>query len=386
MFADIFSIAIGLLLAANPYMPQKICHNLFKLKWLFTVCILFGCLEFISIHAQAKAAKAFPAIDRLETDRLIMRDQNCESLSKEVDAIERWQQLRGTPKNCPKKVERKQTYCEIDITDCVPREARLLHDAPLKHSGPNCFNNALYMAKLLPITRLVMEDEAFDYLDSPLCTKLNNHQNPQPGDVVAMFETNTTYDGSRSSQWNDLYHTMIYISARLNYSKQGYGSQYPYELISASDIQKQFSAVAKTRIAVYRCQPFSDFLRKTPNLQSQVLYFFSLFTTFEKRAFKFHGLKAEEHNRLREELISLSLYATDLFKSLSREKLDSNSLFVLSTTSHKIYAIQKEFKFKKFLTDEYIATNQPADFAIERLNLLHAQLKKFLRQNNVEVF
>lgn len=139
-----------------------------------------------------------------------------------------------------------------------------------KVDGPNCINNALVEAHILPFHRYSSLSEMNIIINSNLCQK------------VALDDTQShliglIYSEAPSAQKDIISHAFIRLNADLAQEKHGWSRSEPYQFTTILEILNEYEVTQPQKsVAYYRCQTWSEFLEKnkisanTKNLLAQL--------------------------------------------------------------------------------------------------------------------
>ncbi len=236
-----------------------------------------------------------PRVERDESGRLILTARDCKETLKTVAALGAWLE-RSQPVTTSCTVDEKDLIknstdsCSYDVTACVPESVRELHDTFPAHSGPNCFNLALYTAGLNGGLRFASEEEMTLYMSSPFCHKLGTSEKPQPGDIGAI----------RTHPVNGMYeiHGFVYITEDLVYSKNTIDKGTSYSLQPTEDVYRYypvgparkckgaypyFLEDCAHKVDYFRCGSLDDYWKSQPELASISRPMLDRFAAFERR-------------------------------------------------------------------------------------------------------
>ncbi len=187
---------------------------------------------FISIKANSLS------FHRAYKHRILMFD-DCEEIHKNIESIRKWTEnigeLRPALLSKILKVKKRENslttgQCQVDITDILPEKVKEIQGLnPQKH-GPNCWNAALVLSKVLPNLRYTHNKEVFDIINSPLCSPVDANEKPRAGDLgIVRLPHEKSTNAATDEQYG-----FIFISDKLVFSKNGYKKQNPYSLQSTS--------------------------------------------------------------------------------------------------------------------------------------------------------
>jgi len=197
---------------------------------------------------------------------------SCDTISQNITAFREWTEGRSLRCEIPpvKTKNASQNICETDLSKCLPEEVLSYNNKTSAVSGPNCWNLALVMAKVVPALRYSSDHEMAFFMNSPLCRQLGPSEKKRPGDIGAI----------RTSKAGQELHGFMWISDDLVFSKNGASSKSPYEVQSFKDLTKTYDEVldfmckngmvkeCTSKIETLRCQSMDSYLenkeRNTP--------------------------------------------------------------------------------------------------------------------------
>lgn len=198
--------------------------------------------------------------------RLVLRTY-CADLSAMLTGLADWKSSFGETPGAPGPVIREGEFCSASIEAVTPSVVARLHGTRTKHSGPNCWNTALFSARIALTRRAAQAEEIGFWTHSPLCRELSADEPQKPGDLISV-----NGPGEPAEM-----HALVYITDNLAFAKNGFDVQWPYELQS---LEWQYHIVALSpqlapdacRHAVgrpadcnvwanhFRCKPYAEYL------------------------------------------------------------------------------------------------------------------------------
>lgn len=153
----------------------------------------------------------------------------CSEVEAQTQPLSEWKVMLGEePPFLVSPTEHEDetpNICTKDIASIVPKFVKELHGTKTWVPGPNCFNTALVLSKVVPALRFVSENELYWWLYSPLCSPLGQEDSPRPGDIVVVSHIGDIHTDL------SIDHVQIYLSENLTFAKMGTNG--PYSLMSA---------------------------------------------------------------------------------------------------------------------------------------------------------
>lgn len=216
---------------------------------------------------------AFGFVVEKKAEQLFFLDHTCESAYSSVLALQTWSKNIGEQKNCDPSPVKGEDGCRYDITQCVPEHVLKYEGSYSPQDGPNCWNTALVLSKILPHLRYAAPEEMSFYMRPPLCRELLNGEERKPGDVGAIREIKK--NGTLEM------HGFIYLSDTLAFSKNEFKKEVPYRLMELNQVYADFKVPTDSQcrqnqidleskcgqaVAYFRCQSFSDYLYSTEDI------------------------------------------------------------------------------------------------------------------------
>lgn len=147
--------------------------------------------------------------------------------------------------------------------------------------GPNCWNEATYIAGISKGIHHTTGSEFAFIVDSPLCTRISK-ENAEVGDIVALRRFDRNNKLITVSLFSEV-HGYTFLDATTGFTKKGTMASAPYEVMSHEDIFQFYKkseyrsckrlgldrADCNLKPVVYRCQNFEGLLSKTVELSLQ---------------------------------------------------------------------------------------------------------------------
>ncbi len=181
-----------------------------------------------------KSSNSMPEISG-QGQEIILSHKDCAVLSQDLIALAKWTQLADQRTCHAPKVKEDANGCVAHLGDCVPQHVQKFHGKHPDFDGPNSWNLALVLAKLLPALRFTTPGEFAFYINSPLCRKLETDAPPQTGDIGTYRTQIENPEGGEAELA-----AFIFVSPRLSYAKLGNKKQQPYQLIQTEILDANF--------------------------------------------------------------------------------------------------------------------------------------------------
>lgn len=195
---------------------------------------------------------------------------DCNNLQKNINAIREWTTSRSNKCELDQPKQISNNTCSVDVSKCLPPEVVSYHGKKSPVHGPNCWNLALVMAKVVPALRHTTQEEMAFFMNSPLCKEIGPSEPRLPGDIGAIRTLNSGAE----------VHGFMWISDELVFSKNGASKEQPYALQSFKGVQQVYSKLqqklckkqknteCETKIQTLRCETMDSYLenkeRNTP--------------------------------------------------------------------------------------------------------------------------
>ncbi len=197
--------------------------------------------------------------DRSKLGALILRGPTKEGLVEQVAALRVWTSRVGDPLAAAPSGTDYHTAKDgsfwVSLVGSAPSSVLSQHDFYPAHRGPNCWNSALVLSKLLPHHRYT-SDREFDYwMTSPLCQSVKV---PEPGDIASLFGTQ---EGGNCG----LIHAYIHLTDQLVFSKDGVENCRRYALEPARVIRERYveaSSACPVGVRYFRCHSLQSYLEE----------------------------------------------------------------------------------------------------------------------------
>lgn len=197
-------------------------------------------LSFPSLSQTEKTYVQFKDLEsaRIEISRtshaIFMIAKSCEEVNEEIQALKKWTTRIGEiPKTT--KCVCSEKKCSAEITDIVPKVVREKQSTCTAFNGPNCWNSALVVSKLVSNLRFSTPSEMKFWLESPLCTERKPGEKRQAGDIIAI-----------RNKYNEV-HGFIHLSDHLSFSKNGAQAESPYSLQSPENVYEAYNVDKECR-------------------------------------------------------------------------------------------------------------------------------------------
>ena len=222
-------------------------------KWTILLLIL---AKFFS--AQSFAAPFSVIVSNAGIITLTARD--CQATQLDLDALRAWTQRVGEKTSNPPPLLPTNEGCSVALTGSVPSFVQKHEDQHPVLDGPNCWNTALVVDKILSTVRNTESKEFTFWMNSPLCRPLATGDLPQPGDIIAIR--------SHSESPTPEVHGMIYVNKDMVFSKNSVATSEPYALQVLDDVLSSFAiATSDTSCrtvagdAARKCMFFTQYFR-----------------------------------------------------------------------------------------------------------------------------
>lgn len=206
-------------------------------------------------------------VERDLSGRIILSAASCDILESQVTGLSDWStklgdnHSAGAACTCEEGNEGNEK-CQVDVTKVVPDVVRKLQGFLPEYTGPNCWNAALVIGKIVPELRYSDPSEMTFWLDSPLCRELPADEKSKAGDIVAVRDK----DGVEQ-------HAYIYVTEQIAFSKNGAENTAPYTLESPWNVLFRYDVREGCRKVLgdvdprcpnytnfYDCEPLDDFM------------------------------------------------------------------------------------------------------------------------------
>ena len=195
-------------------------------------------LFFISIFVLITSAWAGggPYFQRGNKGQVKLVD-SCRLIEARFQEVNAWTQV-VEGKSCstvPPVREDGEGMCQMNVHSCLPEHVQKYQGLSSEVGGPNCWNLALVMGKVVPFMRQSSDEEWDFFLRSPLCRELQPGEKKQPGDFGSL-EVRTPEGRTRHE------HGFVYVSDSMVYAKNGVLTKDAYSLQSAEENAKRYPA------------------------------------------------------------------------------------------------------------------------------------------------
>ncbi len=200
---------------------------------------------------------------------LLLEGTSCDVVRKETKALRAWTTQLGEPLAAfPELVSMPNGRCYAVLDGSAPEIVRSLEGQRAPNTGPNCHNTALVASKMSKYLHFTGGREMTFWITSPLCRALQAEEAPEPGDII-VIRTDRPFAME--------YHSMIYLSDDMVFSKHDTAAFWPFALqsidgeLAAFGIPASASATCKRATGApnecsvfanyFRCDSFDNFLR-----------------------------------------------------------------------------------------------------------------------------
>ena len=222
---------------------------------------------------------------RSEEGGIRISGASCDLLDQQTQSLASWTKRLGGNSTKQAVCSCNGGECAVNVSDVVPDVVNEMEAVVPDYDGPNCWNAALVFARVVPYFRHSTEKEMKFWLGSPLCREISPSEDPRPGDIVEI----------RDSQGGEV-HGFIYLTSDLGLSKDGQKASSPYylqtlpEIFTSYDVPKSCRRVngAAPRCSNYAnyfsCESYRDYLKNFPEpLPDQFLNLEKQVTVLEKK-------------------------------------------------------------------------------------------------------
>ncbi|MFM6930583.1 MAG: hypothetical protein ACKOX6_19120 [Bdellovibrio sp.] len=290
---------------------------------------------------------------------MILQD-TCSDGSHSVESLSSWMQRIQPGKACKVPQQSSENGCQYDITDCLPEHVVQYQGVNSKVAGPNCWNLALVMGKILPNLRYSSPEEMAFYMRPPLCRQLKDGENRQAGDIGAI----------RGMAWGlpiEETHGFVYVSEKMVYSKNGTQKEAPYSLQSMDAMYDSYGVQNKKScrkneipkgdmdciqaVAYFRCDSMDDYLKKNKNISPKIKNLEHDIRSRERclEASEFSGQTLSDSNLRDIQRVSgaLAYYLEDLKKNNKINKLSEGDRFMVGGLQLRLQSIADQLSALK---------------------------------------
>lgn len=299
-------------------------------------------------------------VKKNEQNKIFMEVDDCEIATRYLNDILAWSKSISEEKptcsiNQNNVSKNKNISCKYEITNCLPNLARELEGLKLEENGPNCWNTALILKKILPKIRFTDASEINFYMGPPLCKQLDNHETRLPGDIGLIRQ----YIGNTPEEQ----HAFIYINDDITFQKTGFDSQYPYGLTSNESMFKEFDVSKRTECRsnkidnnkpncyanteYFRCISMDEYLKKKPEteenkkIRKKIVQYEDC---LQKRLLANQPLSNEASNGLSASIDAIAEKFTEAIKEDKNFKLKDEKNFYLVSMFMQLYSIKEQLK------------------------------------------
>jgi hypothetical protein len=210
-----------------------------------------------------------------EGDKLILNSSTCEEAKELAASLLTWSQTINKNQTCTLSNADNMSSgpCRLDITKCVPDHVAKYSGLNPQLGGPNCWNLALMMSKIIPNLRYSTPEEMSFFMKSPLCRQLKEDEKVMPGDIGAVRNPSSTVPSEFEI------HGFIYASDKIVYSKAGARPwDVPFGLLPLESMQDTYN---KYSIVNFRCDSMKNYLEAHKDVPTSLLKVFKSLDTVD---------------------------------------------------------------------------------------------------------
>lgn len=310
------------------------------------------------------------ALEVSKKDGRVVLQDTCADGSNVIKSLSTWLQKTTPNKTCQAPSQSNGNDCQYDITNCLPEQVVRYQGVNPKVAGPNCWNLALVMGKILPNLRYSSPEEMAFYMRPPLCRPLKNNETRQAGDIGAI----------RGMAWGlavEETHGFVYVSDSMVFSKNGSKKENPYTLQSMDKMLENYGvqnnqACRKNEIpkgnmdciqavSYFRCDSMDDYLKKNTNISPRIKNLEHEVSSTERclESSTFSGQALSETNLRNIQNVSgaLAHYLEHLKKSNQVNKLSEADRFMVGSLQLRLQAIAEQLSALKDNLKESVNQN-----------------------------
>ena len=293
-------------------------------------------------------------IQRNSSERLILTEDSCEKALKITTDFSNWKKSSDGINGCePKGLRYKPNSrsCSVDVTDCLPEHVQKYQGLTPEIAGPNCWNTALVMAKMLPNHRYTSESEFSYYMRPPLCRALKNNEARRAGDIGTVRKI-------ENGQLEDE-HAFVYVNSQTTFSKNGWDEKFPYQFQSFKAMSKEYGVSNRSECsanrdnpncvvstAYFRCQSMDEYLSQHAKIPSELLEMFHKADNFdasvETFVMKKSDLNSEVIQNLKKTGAVLVKYMKDQQKKIPKPPANSEEAFMLGALQARLHSVAEQ--------------------------------------------
>ena len=315
-------------------------------------------MRWVSLAVVFASTFAFAIKFSREGTKLIMSDVVCKDIQKNIDALSEWSLNLNPANKCTAEVEaskKKVGTCLADISSCVPEHVLKYHGTKSDKSGPNCWNLALVMSRVLPSMRYSDDKEMSFYLESPLCRPLKNDEQRKPGDV-GVLRILSKY----KEQFE--HHAFIYVNESLVYAKNGPKKEAPFALQSLQGTYVNYDLTQKPEckkneidpnagcrvgVGYFRCQSMDSYLKDnadiTPKIKKMMRDFDNVEQCLDQHVIQGKPLGPDAKKSMMDVVAVLGkYYQQEVDKSPDLKHLNEKDRFLLGSLNLRITSIGEQ--------------------------------------------
>ncbi len=189
-----------------------------------------------------------PSLVRTIDGKFLLQEK-CRLIEAQISGLKEWiAHTENRACSNPIIVPDTEGICLSNVTACLPQHVKKFHDKSSTKSGPNCWNLALVVNKILPSMRET-SDQEFDYfLSSPLCKEIVDHEKIMPGDIG-------TIESRLISGYKRHIHGFIHVGKDIVYNKLGIDVKSKFQIMSYQDMHKVYPINALDGECKTDCSP-----------------------------------------------------------------------------------------------------------------------------------
>lgn len=290
--------------------------------------------------------------------RFILTEKDCQTVSQTTRGLETWTSSLSQSSQCrtEPKVNANGT-CSQDVSTCLPQHVVEYFGVSAQAAGPNCWNLALVMSRILPHLRYSTPEEVAFYTRPPLCAPVPNSQLRLPGDIglvrIPLSESDRRAGLTEADAES---HAFVYVSPTLVYSKPNRTA--PYRLQSLrSDLEREQvpddpecreSAQPPTRcfraVSYVRCTSMDQYLRTRNGSNPELTGIMGNLNSFEQclqeTVFRGSPLSSTARGNIADSTAALARYLAD-HRSLAQSGTEDQR-FLIGALQLRIRAIERQ--------------------------------------------
>jgi len=294
-------------------------------------------------------------LKREEGGSLTLTENTCEQAKKTITDFSVWKKTSDGSEGCDPAILNYQSNgnkCVVDSTKCLPEHVQKYQGVNPEVAGPNCWNLALVMSKILPNHRYTNEKEFIYYMRPPLCRALKNGEERRPGDVGAMWDKS-------SGNYKDQTHGFVYINENIVYSKNGLLPMNAYSVQSLAGMSEIFGVSTKSKCFsnqlnescdlgtnFYRCESMNEYLNKSKKIPAELKEAFRESEKFdnclEKYLLSETPLTNQANQNIRQTATALTKYLEEQRNKSPQAKPNSEEEFMLGALQVRLGSLHDQ--------------------------------------------